>query len=79
MSIYAEEWKSFHPGKWCDNVNVRDFIQCNYSLYEGDESFLCGPTEATKKLWAQVMELSEQERANGGVLSECLRGGRGSR
>ena len=68
MSVFAEEWKSFHQGKWCDNVNVRDFIQCNYSLYEGDESFLTGPTEATKKLWAQVMELSEKERAAGGVL-----------
>ncbi len=68
MSVFAEEWKGFHTGKWCDNVNVRDFIQCNYSLYEGDESFLTGPTEATKKLWAQVMELSEKERAAGGVL-----------
>ncbi len=68
MSVFAEEWKGFHTGKWCDNVNVRDFIQCNYSLYEGDESFLTGPTEATTKLWAQVMELSEKERAAGGVL-----------
>ncbi len=68
MSIYAEEWKSFHPGKWCDNVNVRDFIQCNYSLYEGGDEFLAGPTGATKKLWAQVMELAEKEREAGGVL-----------
>jgi len=68
MSCFAEEWKNFVPGKWSDNINVRDFIQCNYTLYTGDESFLADATEATKKLWAQVMELSEKERAAGGVL-----------
>lgn len=68
MSNFAEQWKNFVPGKWCDNINVRDFIQRNYTLYEGDESFLAGPTEATKKLWEQVLELSKKEREAGGVL-----------
>ncbi len=68
MSEFAKEWTRFNEGKWVDNINVRDFIQRNYSLYEGDESFLAGPTAATKKLWAQVMELSQQEREAGGVL-----------
>jgi len=69
MSWFEEEWRNFVPGKWSNNgINVRDFIQRNYTLYEGDESFLTGATDATKKLWAQVMELSEKERAAGGVL-----------
>ncbi len=68
MSDFAKEWTRFNPGKWSDNINVRDFIQRNYTLYEGDESFLAGPTEATNKLWAQVMELSQKEREAGGVL-----------
>ncbi|MBQ8171376.1 MAG: formate C-acetyltransferase [Oscillospiraceae bacterium] len=69
MSYFAEEWKNFVPGKWSnDGVNVRDFIARNYTLYEGDESFLTAPTEATKKLWAQVLDLSEKERQAGGVL-----------
>ena len=68
MSNFAEEWKRFTAGKWCDNINVRDFIQCNYTLYEGDEAFLAGPTDATKKLWQQVMELSKKELEAGGVL-----------
>ena len=70
MSWFAEEWKNFAPGKWSDNgINVRDFIQRNYTLYEGDESFLTDATDATKSLWAQVMALSEKEREQGGVLS----------
>lgn len=63
-----KEWASFHEGIWEKEINVRDFIQRNYHPYEGDESFLQGPTEATKKLWEQVMELSRQEREKGGVL-----------
>lgn len=63
-----QEWTSFREGVWEKEINVRDFIQKNYTPYEGDESFLAGPTEATKELWAQVMKLSEEERAKGGVL-----------
>ena len=63
-----QEWDSFKGGVWEKEINVRDFIQKNYTPYEGDESFLAGPTEATKELWAQVMELSEEERKKGGVL-----------
>lgn len=63
-----EEWNGFHEGKWSDSVNVRDFIQRNYTLYEGDSSFLEEPTDATSKLWEQVMDLSKQEREAGGVL-----------
>ena len=62
------EWKDFVGGKWETQVDVRDFIQKNYTLYEGDEEFLAGPTEATKTLWAQVMDLTQQEREAGGVL-----------
>ena len=64
----APEWDSFTPGVWQKEINVRDFIQKNYTPYEGDESFLSGPTEDTKALWAQVMDLSRQEREKGGVL-----------
>lgn len=63
-----EEWNGFVGGKWEKEVNVRDFIQKNYTLYEGTDEFLCGPTDATKKLWDQVMDLSKQEREAGGVL-----------
>ena len=62
-------WEGFIPGKWSnDEINVRDFIQKNYTPYEGDDSFLAPATEATKKLWEMVMELSKKERDNGGVL-----------
>ncbi|REJ27370.1 formate C-acetyltransferase [Caldibacillus debilis] len=61
-------WEGFKGGKWQEEIDVRDFILKNYTLYEGDESFLEGPTEATKKLWDQVMELSKKEREAGGVL-----------
>ena len=62
-------WEGFVPGKWSnDEVNVRDFIQRNYTVYEGDESFLAPATEATKKLWAMVMDLYAKERENNGVL-----------
>ncbi len=62
-------WEGFIPGKWSnDEVNVRDFIQRNYTVYEGDDSFLAPATEATKKLWAMVMDLYAKERENNGVL-----------
>ena len=67
-NIFEPEWEGFEQGKWCGSVNVRDFIQKNFTPYDGDDSFLTGPTEATKKLWAKVCDLSEQERAAGGVL-----------
>ena len=67
-SVIKQEWEGFKQGRWCTSINVRDFIQNNYTMYDGDESFLAEPTEATKKLWAQVMELSKQEREKGGVL-----------
>lgn len=63
-----EEWRSFKTGNWSRSVDVRDFIQRNYDLYEGDEEFLAPATEGTKKLWAQVMELTQQEINAGGVL-----------
>ncbi len=61
-------WRSFERGRWAqDEVDVRDFIQRNYTPYEGDSAFLAPATEATKALWAQVMELTREERARGGV------------
>ena len=63
------QWQGFNAGKWSeDEVNVRDFIQRNYTPYEGDASFLAGATEATKKLWDKIVKLSEAERKAGGVL-----------
>ncbi len=64
-----QQWQDFNLGRWSYNsVNVRDFIKKNYTQYDGDESFLAEPTEATKALWKQIMELTAEERANGGVL-----------
>ena len=63
-----EEWQSFVGGAWETEVNVRDFIQKNYHPYEGDDSFLAGPTKNTEDLWAMVMDLAKQEREAGGVL-----------
>ena len=66
---FQPEWEGFKSGRWSNtSVNVRDFIQKNFTPYDGDESFLVGPTEATRKLWQQVMDLSEKERQAGGVL-----------
>ena len=63
-------WEGFIPGKWCDDeVDVRDFIQRNYTPYDGDASFLAPATEATKKLWDIVCDLSKKEREAGGVLN----------
>lgn len=53
-------WRGFKGAKWTDDVNVRDFIQNNYTPYDGDESFLAGPTEATNKLWGRVQELQKR-------------------
>ena len=58
----------FVGGKWQSEINVRDFIQRNYTPYDGDSSFLAGPTEATKKLWQECCDLFKKERENGGVL-----------
>ncbi|HCS93690.1 MAG TPA: formate C-acetyltransferase [Bavariicoccus seileri] len=63
-----EAWNGFKGDVWQKEINVRDFIQRNYTEYTGDESFLEGPTEATKALWDQVLDLNKQERDNGGVL-----------
>ena len=61
-------WEGFVGGNWERHVDVRDFIQRNYTPYDGDESFLAGPTEATRRLWDEVMDLFEEERAHDGVL-----------
>ena len=63
-----EEWNDFKTGSWTKSIDVRNFIQTNYTPYEGDDSFLAGATEATNKLWAEVSELFKKERENGGVL-----------
>lgn len=63
-----EQWKGFKEGRWQAEVDVRDFIIQNYTLYEGNDTFLKGPTKATTQLWMQVMELSKEEREKGGVL-----------
>lgn len=68
MEKTAEAWRGFRRGAWCRTVDVRDFIQHNYTPYEGDDAFLAQPTAATKKLWDEVMELYRQEREKGGVL-----------
>ena len=61
-------WEGFKTGRWTKEIDVRGFIQDNYTPYEGDDSFLAGATENTKKLWAEVMELFKKERENGGTL-----------
>ena len=63
-----EQWEGFEGRIWKDEINVRDFIQKNYTPYDGDESFLVGPTEATDKLWGALQKLQKEERAKGGVL-----------
>ena len=63
-----EQWEGFEGRIWKEEVNVRDFIQKNYQPYDGDSSFLVGPTEATNKLWQVVQGLQKEERAKGGVL-----------
>ncbi len=66
----SEAWRGFKGTHWLDDINVRDFIQNNYTPYDGDETFLAGPTEATDKLWGRLQELQKAERENNGVL-EC--------
>lgn len=63
-----EQWQGFKGSKWQDEVDVRDFIQNNYKLYNGDESFLEGPTESTNTLWEKLQKLQKEERSKGGVL-----------
>ena len=65
-----EAWRNFKGRKWTEEIDVRDFIQNNYTEYLGDESFLADATPATNKLWGRLQELQKEERANGGVL-EC--------
>ena len=66
--INFDQWEGFEGRLWKEEINVRDFIQKNYTPYDGDESFLAGPTEATNKLWDAVQKLQKEERAKGGVL-----------
>ena len=66
--VQKEQWKGFEGRLWREEVNTRDFIQKNYRPYDGDESFLAGPTEATNRLWGILQGLQKEERAKGGVL-----------
>ena len=67
MKDFAQ-WEGFEGNRWKEQINVRDFIRHNYTPYDGDDSFLEGPTEATDKLWGKLQELQKAERANNGVL-----------
>ncbi len=66
--VLPQAWEGFVTGTWCERIDVRDFIQKNYTPYDGDSSFLADPTDATKALWNQVLDLMKQEREAGGVL-----------
>jgi len=69
IKMNFDAWKDFEKGEWQDKINVRDFIQRNYTPYEGDSSFLTGPTDKTRTLWAEVLDLYKKEKeAPGGVL-----------
>ena len=68
--VFKKAWRGFQGTKWTDEVNVREFIQNNYTQYDGTEDFLTAPTEATDKLWGRLQELQKEERKKGGVL-EC--------
>ena len=63
-----DQWNGFSGSLWKEEVNVRDFIQRNYTAYDGDKSFLAGPTDATQKLWDELQSLQAEERRHGGVL-----------
>lgn len=63
-----QEWINFKQGQWTKSIDVRNFIQLNYTPYTGDDNFLAGATDSTKKLWEEVSELFKKERENGGVL-----------
>jgi len=69
-ALKQDAWRSFRGSHWTEDINVREFIQNNYTPYDGDESFLEGPTEATDRLWGRLQELQKEERSRGGVL-EC--------
>ena len=62
------EWQGFNGGLWQEEINVRDFVQRNYTPYDGAEDFLAAPTEATNRLWQKLQELQRAERRKGGVL-----------
>ena len=68
MENLRAEWNGFIPGKWCDTIDVREFIQKNYTPYIGDESFLAEATERTNRLFAKAEEKFREEKKNGGVL-----------
>ena len=68
IDVNCKAWGGFHTGEWRHLVNVRNFIQKNYTPYDGDESFLAGPTDATNQLWGELQKLQKEERANNGVL-----------
>ena len=63
-----EQWNGFKGNRWKEKIDVRNFIGMNYTPYDGDASFLEGPTEATNKLWGKLQALQKEERAKGGVL-----------
>ena len=69
MEKVKNEWEGFISGKWCNEINVREFIQKNYTPYIGDESFLCGPTDRTKRLIHALDLKLKEEKENGGVIS----------
>ena len=62
MNFNYEEWYGFEEGTWSKEINVRSFIRHNYTPYDGDESFLVGPTQNTNDLWDQVLDLTKKER-----------------
>lgn len=64
----VKEWNGFQTGKWCEEIDVRDFIQCNYTPYKGDDSFLAEVSEATDRLWKEALALCQKEQEKGGVL-----------
>ena len=64
-----EQWNGFKGNRWKEKIDVRNFIGMNYTPYDGDASFLEGPTEATNKLWGKLQALQKEERAKGGFLS----------
>jgi len=68
--IDNQQWHGFEGRTWKEECNVRDFIQKNYHPYDGDESFLAGPTDGTNQLWTRLQELQKEERNHGGVLDE---------
>lgn len=66
--IVNTAWRDFEKGTWCDKINVREFIRLNYTRYDGDDSFLSGPTKKTRDLWEKISKLMKKESDNGGVL-----------